>query len=170
MERLITDAHPLSALARRWSKHCDLSEADRSAVLRLPFVRKRLGKDAYLVREGDHTTECSLLVRGFAFRQKLLRDGGRQIISIHIATEFVDLQNGLLGVADHNVQSVDGCETASITRAALIELADARPTVRLATWIDTLIDASIFANGLSTSGAAIPARGSPICYASSRSG
>jgi CRP-like cAMP-binding protein len=144
LERLNTDVHPLSALARRWSKHCDLSDEDRDAVLGLPFTRKRFGKDAYLVREGDHTTECSLLLKGFAFRQKLLREGSRQIISIHIATEFIDLQNGLLGTADHNVQSVDGSETASIPRSALIELADARPAIRLAMWIDTLIDASIF--------------------------
>jgi CRP-like cAMP-binding protein len=97
-----------------------------------------------MVREGERTTECSLLLRGFAFRQKLLRDGSRQIISIHIPTEFVDLQNGLLGTADHNVQSLDGSEAAIIPRPALVELADKRPPIRLAMWIDTLIDASIF--------------------------
>jgi CRP-like cAMP-binding protein len=110
----------------------------------LPYTRKSYGKDAYMVREGQRTNECSLLLRGFAFRQKLLRNGSRQIISIHIPTEFVDLQNGLLGVADHNVQSVDGAEAAIIPRGALIDLAEARPAIRLAMWIDTLIDSSIF--------------------------
>ena len=136
--------HPLTALVRRWSKHSDLSEDDRSALLNLPFNRKRFGKDAYMVREGEQTSECSLLLKGFAFRQKILRDGSRQIISIHVASEFIDLQNGLLGTADHNVQSVDGSEIATISRTAIIELADARPKIRLAMWIDTLIDASIF--------------------------
>ena len=97
-----------------------------------------------MVREGERTAECSLLLRGFAFRQKLLRNGSRQIISIHIPTEFVDLQNGLLGTADHNVQSLDGSEAAIIPRAALVELADNSPSIRLAMWIDTLLDASIF--------------------------
>lgn len=139
-----TDVHPLTALVRRWSTHAQLPPDDRNAILALPFNRKSYGKDAYLVREGQRANECSLLLRGFAFRQKLLRNGSRQIISIHIPTEFIDLQNGLLGVADHNVQSVDGAEVASIPRSMLIELAEARPAIRLAMWTDTLIDASIF--------------------------
>jgi CRP-like cAMP-binding protein len=110
----------------------------------LPFTRKRFGKDAYMVREGERTTDCSVILRGFAFRQKLLRDGSRQIISIHIPTEFVDLQNGLLLVADHNVQCINGAEAATIPREALLSLAIERPEVLRAIWIDTLIDASVF--------------------------
>ena len=78
------DTHDLSPLVRRWSKHADLSEEDREAILSLPFTRRSFGKDAYIVREGQEPTDCSLLLKGFAFRQKLLRDGGRQIISFHI--------------------------------------------------------------------------------------
>lgn len=110
----------------------------------LPFTRKVFGKDAYVVREGQPTTDCTLLLKGFAYRQKLLRDGGRQIISFHIPSEFVDLQNGLLGMADHNVQSLNRCEMAIVPRSALMELVEASPAIRLAVWIDTLIDASIF--------------------------
>ena len=97
-----------------------------------------------MVREGQQTTDCTLLLKGFAFRQKLLRDGARQIISFHIPTEFVDLQNGLLAVADHNVQSINRCEVAAVPKSAMMEIATARPAIRLAMWIDTLVDASIF--------------------------
>lgn len=141
---MVNDIHPLAALVRRWSKHSDLTPNDRDALLDLPFTRKRFGKDAYMVREGERTVECSLLLRGFAFRQKLLRNGSRQIISIHIPTEFVDLQNGVLGTADHNVQSLDGSEAAIVPRGPLLDLADKSPGIRLAMWIDTLLDASIF--------------------------
>jgi CRP-like cAMP-binding protein len=136
--------HPFDPLLHKWSKHSQLSTDDRQAIRALPYTVKMFGKDAYLVREGQQANECSLLLRGFAYRQKLLRDGERQIISFHIPSEFVDLQNSLLGVADHNVQSLNRCEAAMIPRQALLDLADARPTVRLAMWIDTLIDASIF--------------------------
>ena len=138
------DVHPLGALARRWSRHTKLSPEDRSALLSLPFSYKSFGKDAYLVREGERATECFLLIKGFAFRHKLLRDGGRQIISFHVPSEFVDLENSLLEVADHNVQSLNRCETAMIPRAALIELADTRPPILKAMWIDTLVDAAVF--------------------------
>lgn len=136
--------HPLSPLVRRWSKYVKLSPDEREAILELPFTRKKFGKEAYMVREGQRTTDCSLMLRGFAFRQKLLRNGSRQIISFHIPTEFVDLQNGLLGVADHNVQSLDGSEALIIPRTALLDAATKHPAIRLAMWTDTLIDASIF--------------------------
>jgi len=141
---LATDHHPLAALVKRWAKHSGLSEDDGRAMLSLPYTRKRFGKDAYLVREGQRATDCSLILRGFAFRQKLLRNGGRQIISIHIPTEFVDLQNGLLATADHNVQAIDGCEAAVIPRDALMVLAADRSAIRKAMWVETLLDASIF--------------------------
>lgn len=138
------DVHDLTPLVRRWSKHSDLTADDRDAILALPFTRKSFGKDAYVVREGQQATECTLLLKGFAYRQKLLRDGGRQIISFHIPTEFVDLQNGILGVADHNVLSVNRCEMALVPRSAMMDLIMERPALRLAVWIDTLVDASIF--------------------------
>lgn len=140
----MSEAHLLEPLVRRWSRRLPLSADDRSAILALPATKKSFGKDAYMVREGARTTECNLLLRGFAYRQKLLSDGERQIISIHIPTEFIDLQNGILGTADHNVQSLNHSEVAAVPRSALMELADKSASARLAMWIDTLIDASIF--------------------------
>ena len=138
------ESHHLSPLVRRWSKHSRLSPDDRAAILALPYTAKTFGKDAYLVREGQAVTDCALLLRGFAFRQKVLRDGSRQIISFHVPTEFVDLQNALLGIADDSVQSANRTEAALIPRSALMELATARPALRVAMWIETLLDASIF--------------------------
>jgi CRP-like cAMP-binding protein len=140
----LSDNNDLDPLVRRWSKHSRLSDDDRRAIVTLPRVRRTFGKDAYLVREGQETSECAVLLAGFAYRQKLLRDGHRQIISFHIPGEFIDLQNSLLGTADHNVQSLNRCEAAIIPRSAIVELADSHPAIRLAMWIDTLIDASIF--------------------------
>lgn len=140
----LPEFHVLEPLVRRWSKHSNLSDDDREAICQLQFARRSFGKDAYLVREGQPATDCALVLDGFAFRQKCLSDGSRQIISIHMATEFVDLQNSLLGVADHSVQSLGHCEAAIIPRTALVELAERRAAVRQAMWIDTLIDASIF--------------------------
>jgi len=121
-----------------------LTSGDREALLALPHSRKSFAKDGYIVREGQLAKECTLLLNGFAFRQKLLTNGDRQIISIHIPTEFIDLQNGLLEIADHSVRSLGPSEIAAVPREALMELADARPVIRRALWIDTLIDSSIF--------------------------
>jgi CRP-like cAMP-binding protein len=140
----LIEVQPLTPLVKRWSKHSKLSEDDVGALLALPFTRKTFGRDAYIVREGQQATECCLIAQGMAFRQKLLRDGSRQIISFHIRGEFVDLQNSLLEVADHSVQSLDRCEALLIPRSPLLDLADKHPAIRRAMWIDTLIDSSIF--------------------------
>jgi CRP-like cAMP-binding protein len=134
----------LEPLFRRWARHTPLSAADRNAFKAIPCTRKTFGKDAYLVREGQEATDCQLILKGFAYRQKLLRDGERQIISFHVPSEFVDLQNGVLGVADHSVQSLNRCEVAMFPRSALMEAANDNPRLRLAMWIDTLVDSSIF--------------------------
>lgn len=128
----------------RWGRRVSLSEDDRSAILALPCTRRTFHRDAYLVREGEPAQNCHLLLSGFAYRQKLISQGSRQIISIHIAGEFVDLQNALLDIADHNVQSLTRSEVAVIPRAALVDLIATRPTIGRAVWLDTLVDASIF--------------------------
>lgn len=140
----MNDLHPLEPLARRWNRLSKLSAAEIAAALDLPYARKTYGKDSYIVRDGQPTSDCSVLLRGFAFRQKLLRNGTRQIISFHIPGEFVDLQNSLLPVADHSVQSLDRTETAIIPREALLAASDNYPGLRKAMWIETLLDASIF--------------------------
>ena len=128
----------------RWSRTTALTEEDRAAILALPFTERMFGRDSYMVREGEPTTSCTLLVSGFAYRQKLVSDGARQIISIHIPGEFVDLQNGLLDVADHNVQSLTRSLALLIPKTAMLDIVAARPNVRRAAWLDTLIDSSIF--------------------------
>ena len=128
----------LAPLARRWSKRVQLSHEDRQAILALPFRRETFAKDAYLLRQGDQPSESTLLLRGFAYRQKLLSDGGRQIIAFVLPGEFADLQPDVLGTADHNVQSLNRSEVAIIPRSALIDLAQARPAVRMAMWLSLI--------------------------------
>jgi CRP-like cAMP-binding protein len=134
----------LALILKRWERRVSLDESDRAAILALPSTRRTFTRDAYLVREGEPPVNCNLLVSGFAYRQKLVSNGLRQIISVHIAGEFVDLQNAMLDVADHNVQSLGRCEVAIVPKAALVDLFASRPAVARAVWLDTLIDASIF--------------------------
>src|SRR5205085_4833786 len=74
----------------------------------------------------------------------ILSDGSRQIISFHIPGEFLDLQNCLLDVADHNVQALARCNVLALPKEQLLEVTNARAGVRRAIWLDSLIDASVF--------------------------
>ena len=139
------DLHPtFDKMVRRLERRSPLEESDRRALLSLSHVVKKLGAGAHVVRDGDAADNCCLLLSGFAYRYKITGEGGRQIISFHVPSEFVDLQNSFLGIADHSVQMLTEAEVALIPSGALQELALTRPALARALWIDTLIDASIF--------------------------
>jgi len=128
---------------RRLERRAPLSEAGRAAVRDLPYTLRSFDPASYLLREGEPPASCALLLSGLAFRHKLTGDGARQILSVHMAGEFLDLQNSFLGVADHNVQALTRVEVASVPVEALRVLVTEHPDVGRAMWIDTLIDAAI---------------------------
>jgi CRP-like cAMP-binding protein len=141
----VADLHPtFQTMLRRLERRSPLGEEGRKALLALPHNVKRLSAGAHLIRDGDTPEYCTLLLSGFAYRYKLTGQGGRQIISLHCPSEFLDLQNSFLGVADHSVQTLTEAEAAMIPQQALQDLVLANPSVARALWIDTLIDASIF--------------------------
>ena len=121
-----------------------LDQADEQALLALPYRVQTVEPAVYVVREGQQPDRSCLILSGLAYRHKVTVEGGRQIVSVHIPGDFVDLESALLNVADHNVQALTRCELAFVPRSAVRELIVAHPNVALAMWIDTLIDGAIF--------------------------
>jgi CRP-like cAMP-binding protein len=140
----VSESSFLDPLFMRWGRGVALSEADKREIIGMPWSERPFPRDSYMVREGEPTTVCTLLVTGFAYRQKLVNDGSRQIISFHIPGEFVDLQNGLLDVADHNVQCLTNCRVAMVPKSAVLDLIATNPNAGRESWLDTLIDSSVF--------------------------
>jgi CRP-like cAMP-binding protein len=58
--------------------------------------------------------------------------------------DAVDLQNSLLGTADHSVQTLTRATVAYIPREEIRRVAFDYPNVGMAMWYDTLVDGSIF--------------------------
>lgn len=121
-----------------------LDETEQAAVLALPHSVERVEAAKYIVREGDKAKYSCLLISGFAYRHKILGDGSRSINAIQMRGDIVDLQNSLLGSADHSVQALTAAEVALIPREAVQALAVRHPNVGMAMWYDTLVDGSIF--------------------------
>jgi CRP-like cAMP-binding protein len=134
----------LQILIRKLGYWQKLDEADIQAIVSLKHTIKTVENHHYLVREFDRATHACVLLSGFAIRHKIVAGGHRQIVSIHMKGEFVDLQNSMLGMADHSVQMLTKGRIASIAAEDLHELAFERPNVGRAMWTDTLVDGSIF--------------------------
>src|SRR3546814_10953356 len=76
----------------------------------------------YLVREEEEAKNCCVILSGFAVRHKATRYGARQIFSIHMAGDGVDLSNSQLGKADHNIQMLCAGDVAFIPVDAIREV------------------------------------------------
>jgi CRP-like cAMP-binding protein len=132
---------PMLAKLQLWHA---LDASDRAALLALPHVVRHLHADEFIVRQEDKAKHACLILSGFAIRHKSAGSGARQIFSIHMKGDVVDLHNSILGVADHNVQTLTPSEAAFIPVEAIREIAFSHPNVGVAMWRETLVDAAIF--------------------------
>lgn len=134
----------LEPLIRKLGYRTRLDEKDRAAILALPLKIRMVERNHFVVREREKATHSCLMLSGYSVRSKVVGSGNRQIVSIHMKGDMVDLQNSLLEIADHSVQMLTSSKVAVIPRQEIIQLATERPNVGLALWMDTLVDASIF--------------------------
>lgn len=135
---------PLAPMVDKLQLWRPLDGEDRAALLALPYRVIKLRPQEYIVREGDKPQHSCVMLSGFSFRHKVAGNGGRQIFSIHMRGDLADLQNSLLGVADHNLQALTHVDCALVPVEAIEEIAFTRPAVGRAMWYETLVDASVF--------------------------
>ena len=67
-----------------------LSTAGRDALLALPTRRQAYAARRDIFREGDRPDHSCFVESGLVSRYKILRNGGRQIVSFHIPGDMVD--------------------------------------------------------------------------------
>ena len=133
----------LQPLIAKLSARSVLSDRDVAALLRMPHTIKRFTPSEYLVRERKPATHTCILLTGFAYRQKVVPNGARQIIGLQVPGDPVDLHNSMLDVSDHAVQGLTDGVAAMVAREDILALAAAHPNIAHAFWIDTLVDGSI---------------------------
>lgn len=135
---------PLAPMLRKLEYYHSLGKDDCAALLELPFRMRTCERYHFVIRERDVAQHACVLLSGFAVRSKMVANGNRQIVSIHMKGEIVDLQNSLLNIADHSVQMLTSGRVAMIPREALFSLVFERPAIGRALWADTMVDSSIY--------------------------
>lgn len=133
----------LKLIIRKLEASGKIKDEDVQAFLALPFTIRNLPAGSYLVREGEPPRICSFMLTGFAYRHKLVGDGGRQIVSLHIPGEAIDLQSLYLDCADHNAQTLTQATVAVVPMAAIRQLLAERPGIARAILLDMLVEASV---------------------------
>jgi len=136
--------HILAPMLINLARRVPLTTEDKAAVLALPHTVRAMKANEFIVREGEKPQLTCVLLDGFAFRHKIAGNGGRQIFSIHMRGDWVDLHNSILPHADHNVQAVTDLKVAVVPVQAVRDLVAGNARVAQAMWHETLVDASIF--------------------------
>ena len=121
-----------------------LSDEEKQALLDLPLTVKVFEADSDIVRDGDHPSECCLLLSGFVCRYKVLPDGRRQILGFYIPGDIPDLQSLHLNVMDHSIGTLVTSSIALLPHESLRRCLEEHPGLAAAFWRDTLIDAAMF--------------------------
>jgi CRP-like cAMP-binding protein len=85
-----------------------------------------------------------VLVEGMACRYKLLHDGSRQIVSIHMAGDIMDLHSAVLKVADHGIGALGHARVAYLPHEAVAAAVERHCGIARAFWRETLVDGSIY--------------------------
>ncbi|UIJ44822.1 Crp/Fnr family transcriptional regulator [Sphingomonas cannabina] len=134
---------PLSPMIAKLARRHPLGSTEVDALLALPHRVARLERGSFLVREGDRATHCRVLLSGFVYRHKCTGEGARQIVSIHLKGDLVDLPNVMLDVADDSIQALTEVSVAIVPAEEILALALASPNIAKAMWADTMVDASI---------------------------
>lgn len=131
-----------SFLAHKFIPSGLLSDAEVLRLDGVPMQVRDVARDQDLVREGEHSPQCILLLEGFACRYRSLSDGRRQIVSFHISGDFLDLQGYLLDRLDHGIGTLTPSRIGLIQHSAIEELMTS-PVIARLLWRETVIDGAM---------------------------
>lgn len=136
------ETETVSFLTRKFARSGSLSATDARLLDNVPVHIRDVGRDQDLVREGDHSPHCILLIEGFACRYRTLSDGRRQIVSFHVSGDFLDLQGYLLDRLDHGIGTLTPSKIGQISHTAIEELLESKSLTRRL-WRETVVDGAI---------------------------
>lgn len=130
-------------LLTQFQKTRSLSQSETASLSKVPLRRVTLRPEEPMVRAGDRTTSCILVLDGMLATSKVDGVGRRQITAIHITGDFPDLMSLQLELADSDIRAVAKAEVASINHDHLRRLALDHPNLAAKLWRTSLVDAAI---------------------------
>nr|WP_229667165.1 Crp/Fnr family transcriptional regulator [Sphingopyxis bauzanensis] len=151
-EEMVSDAISTKGFWTSLAAKNGLSQDDLEALLSLPVRRRNLGAGASVARNNSPAKSCSFLLSGFAYASKLLRDGARQIVSVHVPGDFVTLSGVFEAPIVDEIRMLTPGTVASVAAGALHHVLASHPAIQTALWRQTAIDASIFSEWLAAIG------------------
>ncbi len=133
----------LGLLKRKLLSHSPLTADDLAAIDAMPFQQRQLEAGSYLLREGDRSKICPILLSGFAFRHKTTASGGRQIVAVKMPGDALDFQSLYVEHIDHCLQALTRIDIAVVQNKDIERLFIGNPNIARAIVVDIVVEASI---------------------------
>ena len=133
-----------SPLLKKLLQFSDFSEADKRLINELTSERQtEYGAREDIIREGEHSEDIHVVLKGLACRYKHLEDGSRQIMAFLVPGDPCDSEIFILDEMDHSIGTLASSTIASIPGSRMKDLLLNRPSIALAFWWNTLQDEGV---------------------------
>ncbi|HEY8575566.1 MAG TPA: Crp/Fnr family transcriptional regulator [Devosia sp.] len=137
---MASDASLVRLLIARLLNYGPLSREEQALLEQAVSSEREVPPDTELVLEGTSPSHSTLLLSGFAARYNLKLDGSRQITSLHVAGDFVDLHSLLMKPLDHGIVALTTCQVAMFPHERLTQIYEQNPGLVRLLWLNTLVD------------------------------
>ncbi|WP_425229514.1 Crp/Fnr family transcriptional regulator [Sphingomonas sp.] len=120
-----------------------LSEEERRVIEQSMSGVRTIPARTCVTRRGEPIHQSIMLLDGFMCRYLDDREGYRQLVSIQVPGDFVDLHGFPLKRLDHDVVTLGVCTVAVYEHRTLAEIQATYPRLTRWLWFSTLLDAAI---------------------------
>ena len=120
-----------------------ISDAEVRAIKNLPVTVRSIVAQQNINYEGGPSLHCCIVLDGWACCYQLLDEGRRQILSLHLPGDLVNLQSLYLPDPDFGMAALTPVVVGYVPHAGLHKLILGFPVLSAALWKETLITAAI---------------------------
>ena len=142
----------LEPFFRRLAARDTISSDERQALIARCGPSRTYAPGDDIILEGQRVSHSTLLVTGICCRYELVNNGGRQIVSLHLPGDFVDLHSFVLKEMDHSIGVFSPCRAVTFEHSDLAELTAEFPHLTRVLWLMTLLDGAIMREWLVSMG------------------
>ncbi len=130
-------------LYQKLSCFADLSDSDRAGIDGLLQKPQCYNAGEDVRHQGERPEHVLLMLEGWAYRYKILRDGRKQIVGFLMPGDICDMHVFILKAMDHSIGVLSDAKIVQISPEQILKLCADCPTINRALWWSTLVDESI---------------------------
>lgn len=137
---------------KKLGQYSNFSDAEKAALQRISANPEQRPRGRDLIRQGDRSNAVQILLGGWAYRYKVLRDGSRQIVGYLLPGDTCDLHGTLVGEMDHSIGLLTDAEVAVVPAEEMRHVLDRHRPIERALWRATMVDEAILREWLTNIG------------------